>query len=86
MAQDNYTEAHACCTRNREMLEKDARCGCFHCLRVYDPVQIQKWIDNGQTALCPHCGVDSVIGEGTGYPLTDVFLKGMHKRWFGEEL
>ena len=86
MTQDIYKKAHVHCTRNRDMLEADTECGCFHCLRVYDPAQIQKWIDNGQTALCPHCGVDSVIGEGAGYPLTDAFLKGMHVRWFGEEL
>ena len=86
MTQDIYKKAHVHCTRNRDMLEADTECGCFHCLRVYDPAQIQKWIDNGQTALCPHCGVDSVLGKGAGYPLTDAFLKGMHVRWFGEEL
>ena len=85
MAQDRYTEAHVHCTRNRELLEKDSVCGCFHCLRIFDPAEIQKWIDNGQTAMCPHCGVDSVIGESAGYPLTEAFLKGMRTRWFGEE-
>lgn len=85
MVQERYTEAHAYCTNHRAALEKDALCGCFHCLRIYNPAQIEKWIDNGQTALCPHCGVDSVIGESAGYPLTDAFLKGMHKRWFESE-
>ena len=37
------------------------------------------------TAICPHCGVDSVIGEKSGFPITQEFLKAMHKRWFGKE-
>ena len=34
------------------------------------------------TALCPYCGIDSIIGESSGYPITAEFLKSMHERWF----
>jgi hypothetical protein len=36
----------------------------------------------GQTALCPKCPVDSVIGAASGDPITPEFLKLMHDHWF----
>jgi hypothetical protein len=30
------------------------------------------------TAMCPKCGIDSVIGSRSGYPITGDFLKRMH--------
>jgi hypothetical protein len=34
------------------------------------------------TALCPYCYTDSVLGDASGYPITEEFLKEMNKRWF----
>lgn len=62
---------------------QDKRCGCFYCLRVFDPSEIEEWIeDERDTALCPYCGIDSVIGESSGYPLTREFLAEMQQYWF----
>jgi hypothetical protein len=37
----------------------------------------------GQTALCPKCGIDSVLGSNSGYPVTEIgFLKEMKSYWF----
>ncbi len=36
-------------------------CGCFHCLQVYDAVEVVDWVDDGETPLCPRCGVDAVM-------------------------
>jgi hypothetical protein len=68
-------------------------CGCFYCLEIFDPDEIMDWIeegpgkttditDNGQTALCPKCGIDSVIGSASGYPITSEFLQRMKDYWF----
>jgi hypothetical protein len=38
------------------------------------------WIDNGHTALCPHCGIDSVLPDTV--PLEAAFLEAMRKHWF----
>ena len=49
---------------------------------------IEDWIiddnpcDRGGTAICPHCGVDAVIGESSGYPITEAFLQKMNRYWF----
>lgn len=76
--------AHKFCTNHREVLSRDTICGCFHCLRIYSPSEITKWLrDETGTALCPHCGVDAVLGESSGYPITKEFLTEMHAAWFG---
>ena len=57
-------------------------CGCFYCLEVYSPLEILDWVDDGKTALCAKCGIDSVIGSSSGYPITKEFLKEMNNYWF----
>jgi hypothetical protein len=36
----------------------------------------------GQTALCPRCGIDAVIGSASGYPITQDFLQRMRADCF----
>ena len=74
--------AHELCTHHREALKNAVRCGCFYCKRIYDPREITAWIDRHDTALCPYCGIDSVIPETEEYPLTTAFLKKMYHVWF----
>ena len=37
-----------------------------------------------QSAMCPKCGIDSVIGSRSGYPITPEFLERMERRWFSK--
>ena len=74
--------AHALCTHHREALKNVDRCGCFYCKSIYDPREITEWIDRHDTALCPRCGIDSVIPDTKEYPLTTAFLKKMYHVWF----
>lgn len=67
---------------HRAEIEASSLCGCFCCLHIFDPSKIREWIDNGQTAICPACPVDSVIGSASGYPITREFLDQMQKRYF----
>ena len=77
----DYITAHEYCMFNRRLLEHDKRCGCFHCLKVFDTKKLE-WVDFDLTALCPYCGIDAVIGESAGYPFTEEFLKKMRDYWF----
>lgn len=80
---DAVIAAHKYCNNNKEALMGDKLCGCFYCLRIFSPAEIEQWIDSKHdTALCPHCGIDSVIGESAGYPITEEFLKEMNRYWF----
>ena len=70
--------AHRFSSGNRELLRQDQVCGCFYCLKIFHSKEIVQWIPEGAgTAICPYCGTDAVIGEHSGYPITEDFLKKM---------
>jgi hypothetical protein len=79
--------AHKRSIRHRAEIEASAVCGCFYCEKMFAPSEIEDWTDTSnplpeQTALCPHCGIDSVIGDKSGYAITRAFLAEMNKWWF----
>lgn len=78
-----YEAAHRRSIYHRQEILQSDLCGCFFCLRTFRPWEIAAWTDEGDTALCPFCRIDSVIGSASGFPLTDEFLRGMNKKWFG---
>lgn len=75
--------AHNHSFKSRPELDNSALVGCFYCLAVYPSAAIEQWTDDDLTAICPECGIDSVIGDASGYPLTKRFLGAMNDRWFG---
>lgn len=82
--------AHDFCSLNRASIENSTVCGCFHCEAIFAPSEVVDWINDasvrrgltGETAICPRCGIDSVIGSESGFPITAEFLEKMHARWF----
>jgi hypothetical protein len=60
-----------------------SRCGCFHCLAVFAGVRIDDWVDEGRTALCPMCGVDSVVSDYDGSVISEAELKRLQALAFG---
>ena len=54
-------------------------CGCFHCLARFPASSVAAYTDDGQTALCPVCGMDAVI---PGDALTRAELATLKRRWF----
>jgi hypothetical protein len=81
------TDAHKHSIRHRDEVLTSDVCGCCYCLAVFAPGEIKAWVDAvngiGQTALCPKCDIDSVIGSNSGYPIEPEFLGQMRKHWFG---
>ena len=55
--------------------------GCFYCKCIYSPSKIKEWIDGGETALCPKCGIDSVLPGFYGL-VSPEFLQSMYYKWF----
>lgn len=79
---EDHILAHKHSSNHRGELESSALCGCFYCLSIFRPSEIVEWIDDDQTAICPKCPVDSVIGSASGFPVTKEFLKRMYDYWF----
>lgn len=82
MSHEDVIAAHDKCHDNMEELAESTEVGCFGCLRIYDPSEVEEYTGNND-AICPYCRIDSVIGDASGYPITDEFLKQMHRQWFG---
>lgn len=74
--------AHQFSSLHRRQVEASAVCGCFFCLSMFAPSEITDWVDDDQTALCPRCNIDSVIGSESGVPLSQAFLSSMRAYWF----
>jgi hypothetical protein len=66
---------------NRTALPEAKICGCFYCLKQFRADQITEWVDSDETALCPFCGIDSVLGFETD-AADEELLRRMHNRWF----
>jgi hypothetical protein len=80
---DFYEHARHFSRFNRAALEQDNLCGCYYCGKIFAPSEIEEWCceeADGEevTALCPHCGIDSVISESSGHSITQEFLEAMH--------
>ena len=75
--------AHKHCRHHLAELKSSEICGCFYCCGAFKPGEIEDWTDDDDTALCPRCGIDSVLGSASGYPVDDQqFLRKMCARWF----
>lgn len=74
--------AHKASSLHRDKVLASDTCGCFYCLSCFGPGEVVEWTDRDQTALCPRCGIDSVIGSASGWPLTADFLREMRAHWF----
>lgn len=76
--------AHKASFANKKRLTVPQKCGCFYCLKVFSSEEITDWSTDipDWTAVCPYCGIDSLLGEKEGFPLTEDFLKEMNKEWF----
>ena len=84
-------KAHKHSSNHKHELRESKLCGCFYCCKTFPYKSINDWVDDGegegegeenQTACCPYCGIDSIIGSKSGYPIEKDFLKRMEKHWF----
>ena len=90
--EEQVDAAHSHSIRHRDEILSSRKCGCFYCLKIFTPSEINEWCDPirpmvgaefvSQTAKCPSCGIDSVIGDASGFEICPEFLGAMNKRWF----
>ena len=86
---NKYLEAaHENCFENGAAIKKRIQpCGCFFCGRIYSsedfsPMSFNTEFSGKETAFCPFCGVDAVLCEDSGFPITKDFLTAMHRKYF----
>ena len=82
---EKYKKIHKLCFENEKLLKEVKQCACMYCNDRYDVSEIKDWIedDNGLTAQCPYCQIDSVIPAIIdGKPITNEELKELEKYYF----
>ncbi|PWJ69513.1 hypothetical protein B0O40_1882 [Ruminococcaceae bacterium R-25] len=48
----DFIEAHKFSNNHMEQLKKDKVCGCFNCLRIYAPSEIEEWLVSEDENIC----------------------------------
>lgn len=83
-AERRLRQAHAHSFENRKAIEASGQAGCFYCESVFPAAEVTAWLHDkgGDTAQCPRCTIDAVIGDASGFALTPAFLREMKARWF----
>ena len=81
--------AHDLARDNRTFQTSSQDAGCFCCVSIFPAQKVTKWCPDkiqgrwkdNVTALCPYCGVDSVIFDAQ-HVLSLPWLGDMEQQWF----
>ena len=72
---------------NRAEIEASQACGCFGCFGTFAASTVWDWIrsvgEKSDTGCCPYCTMDTILGDGSGFPVTDEgFLRALNAKIF----
>ncbi|MFC3104992.1 cytoplasmic protein [Salinisphaera aquimarina] len=78
---------HETSSNHRELILNSIQLGCFHCCKQFSPEALDEWWDEdangiGQTAVCPYCGIDTVVGDAAGHRITEQLLAALRDHFF----
>lgn len=82
ISKEQVQAAHEFSLHNKSALQNSETAGCYQCLAIFPPSEIEEFTDGNDTALCPKCGTDSVLGDSSGYPIVKEVLSQLKKHWF----
>ncbi|WPP52417.1 hypothetical protein [Catalinimonas niigatensis] len=68
-------------TSNQQDLMKSDKAGCYYCRKIYPASEVKEFLEEEATALCPKCGIDSVLPDYV-YDLSINNLRELHQFWF----
>lgn len=82
-------KAHKATLYNEKDIMGSTTCTCFYCgyqFNAHSEKDLEWWDEHspkGKTLVCPKCGIDVVIGEASGFPITDKdFIYECSEAWF----
>ena len=82
MTKEEMKGIHSHTLRNRKEIEASETCACLSCCETFASSEVVEYIDHGETALCPICGIDAVIGDCTGVSMDLNTLSELNKEFF----
>ncbi len=74
-------------TNNDLEILQSHKCSCLFCRHTIDAREVQDWVNDeqGVSAICPECGMDTLIGDASGYSFTKEELREINTTYFGED-
>lgn len=77
-------EFHKHTFQNREEIERSTMCGCASCGTIFPAKDVVDYFSDtaGDTAVCPECAIDAVIGDACGLPVNEQVMRQLNKAWF----
>ena len=82
-----YRLASKASFENWKSVKESTLCGCYYCCRIFPSSEVTDadWVPDlhGRTVTCPHCYIDSVIGDKAGIPIQKDVLEELYECWFG---
>ena len=84
MTEEEMDRAAKHSLNNKHEIDKSKMCGCYYCERTFPAslIRHQDYTDGGRTALCPLCGIDTVIGDASGVPINKKVLRELYRSRF----
>lgn len=73
-------------TRHKKSILESPYAGCFFCKTLVPTRDITEWVHEDQTAICPKCGVDSLLPDNQYFPITPELLQIMYEEYFTAHL
>ncbi len=64
-----------------ERANPEATCGCYNCNRIFRFKDIEDFWDDGETPVCPGCGMDTVVIETADMKVTPQRLFAMRRTY-----
>ena len=90
MDQQGLEKIHDQCGWHVDAVRASNQVGCFYCLAIFPSTDVSEWVEEdpkcprgpGLTALCPKCGIDSILPDSLWFDLTPELLKEMNQHFF----
>lgn len=77
MNQSLLLKLHSNSIYNSEFCRIANKCGCFYCLSIFPSSEVTEFWDSQKTAVCPKCGIDSLLFDSQDILLTETLLRQM---------
>jgi hypothetical protein len=86
LTEEALVAAHKYSSNNSRVISHSQVCGCFYCKKTLSSGDIKESVNDDKTdeitVLCPYCRIDAIIGDASGFEITEEFLQKMYERWF----
>lgn len=67
---------------NADQIAESKQAACYYCQTVFATEEISEYTDDGQTALCPYCGIDAVLPSSAGFSFSEAGILALYEYWF----